>query len=394
MTPIKRSGPKVFVSYSFGNPKAQFVAEALSEAGFQPKLLDDTSLLTSSSLRSSIESHIEDAEIVIPILDERASASNWCKMEIEHSILRGKLLLPLTDGVITPPAYLHDIPYLAIDRLNDGLNALLQHFYLACVDPRTPLDFDLSSYVRYVFAGRNFVRTIFDPYHYVGRLLERLDYHPPFCDDRAANSWLRESVKRQLLQIDEALDWIGEGIGSITSALIETMNAMDGYREKIAMSCIRRYLRLNFSVPLLRLATQIPPSHCQVWDEVCRESIQTNLNRVDGWKESVGRSEFRNLYDWAYSGDELPEYEVWFRCALDSGRGNGLQCWMPDIGDYRRCAYAGQPADAFVDIDVWCSFVIPQLMTRAVREATRFHDPTYISEADLFRSSYIRSGFP
>lgn len=394
MKPIKRAGPNVFVSYSFGNTKAQSVAQVLSEAGFQTKLLDDTSLLTSSSLRSSIKSHIEHAEIVIPILDERASASEWCKLEIEYSISRRKLLLPLTDGVIAMPAYLHDVPYLAIDRLKDGRNALLQHFYLASVDSRAPLDFNLSSYVRSVFSGRKFVRTIFDPYHYVGYLLEKLGNHPPFCDDRATNSSLCESVKRQLSQIDEALDWIGEGIDSITSALIESLNAMDSNREKIAASCIRRYLRLNFSVPLLRLATQIPPSHCQVWDDACRESIQANLNRVDGWEESAGRSGFRDLDAWAYSGDESPEYEEWFRCALVSSRGIGVQCWMPDIGDYRRCAYAGEPADAFVDIDVWSSFVIPQLMSRAVREATRFHDPKYISQADLHRSSYIRSGFP
>jgi hypothetical protein len=270
MEPVFRpgQGPKVFISYSFGNPLAPRLADNLTVIGYRVRIVDDTMLLGTPTLESALAELVREAEVVMPVLDAKANRSRWVKVEIELGLAHRRPIIPIVQDetelspLVAGIAYLLELSPEPSVACLQALRRAVEAFYLGVpLDSRAPFLFDEEVVLRFMATekrSRPLIRLIIDPFGTFPRMLDSLRDHAaqllPPGPGQLAGVDLTEPVEMCVRLVDRLQNLLGDYRDALRVAL-------DSYGSDLSLrslSAWQRLMRLVVGRPLLALAKRWP----------------------------------------------------------------------------------------------------------------------------------------
>lgn len=389
---LRGQGPKTFISYSFGNPLASGLAERLLTEGFQVTLVDDRSLLSAPSLSSSLVDLIQQAEIVVPVLDAKANCSQWVQFEIATAMRSNRIVLPLVQDNESLPTLVRDIPYITERNLDALVPAVLKHFALLPLDPRAPFQLEPNCLRAYLESDRQYTRVIWDSSDLTGQLLSKIPESVRLATEQQPD--LRSSIelqvsgslKRGIRLIDRAQQFLPR----FRNAIESTLQRYGSQLVERSIGPWQRMTRLITGIQLLEVAQVLHPEFSPEYWEEGGESISNALRDY----QACVRHGPPDAHMWAlrYRGDEARNgwLDVYFipRDGLDF---RGL---IPKTEYVSLAVQCRERPASFLDPWHWADFGIPQLFRQAVVLADRFDEIGYLDSIVWNLDDYTKSSPP
>jgi hypothetical protein len=416
MEPVFRhgQGPKVFISYSFGNPLAPRLADDLTAVGYRVCIVDDTMLLGAPTLKSALAELVREAEVLLPVLDAKANRSKWVCVELELGLAHRRPIIPIVQDETELSPLVAGIAYL-LERSAEPSAACLQAlrqaveaFYLEVpLDDRAPFLFDeevILGYMANEKRSRPLIRLIIDPFGRFPRMLDSLQGHAarllPPDPSRQAGADLTEPIEMCVRRVDRLQDLLGD----YRDAMRVALGSYGPDMSLRSLSAWQRLIRLVVGPPLLALAERWPrellvellgdpgAALAAAHDEAAAFRDDNSVGNDAGftWAMQYRSPRPKGPYSPA------PGKGGWFWCGFRADRGPrmGFVGFLPAcerIADGVK--YAQRPA-TYVEPCEWADYGLPQLFARGVMLADRFGDPRHTTDLVYQLRHYNSSYYP
>lgn len=378
-------GPKVFISYGFGNTLAVPLAHLLEGQGFQVTLIDRQTLVGEQDLHIALRQRIRAAEVLIPILDEKANRSVHVDAEIQTAKEFNIPLVPIVQSEDGLHESIRQIPYTSepgpiLSKMTaDVIASKILDWY-----PRIPLDADqpyqfAETALQTLLQRNETVRTIrilLDIDDVTGAV--RRGASAAIAKLTASQPEIRSIVEQQL---GRNIDTIIATLNGVEVALINFGKAVTDSMQNYGVESLsrqiapwQRLLRLLTSDQWHVIFGTVPPSHCpELW--------KTDGTRIESalatWKEfehdnSVHQSTF---ISWSLSypaGYSRPVTRGgWIRMKLVDPEGGTHFIYLPRVDRIAHAIESKTPPERFLEGYEWADFVIPQILAGLGRDSVR-----------------------
>jgi len=389
---LRGNGPKTFITYSFGNTLASHLTERLSTEGFQVTMVDDRSLVGTPSLSSALEDLIQDAEVVVPVLDAKANESEWVRFEITIAKRSNLVIVPVVQDAASLPDIVRDIPYVT-ERNLDALSAsVLKDFALLRLDPKGPFHIESDCLRAYLASDHPYRRVILDSDDFTGELLDGVYDNVVLATEKqpglrsAIELQVREALNTCIRYIDRAQQFLPRLRGAIAS----TLNRYGTNLIDRSIGPWQRTVRLIAGIELLEVAqVLLPQFHPAYWGEgavAIGQALQERETCI-----YKGRPDAK-MWALRYRGDEAPS--GWLDVYLIPGDGLDFRGIIPKTEYVSLAVGCGERPETFLDPWHWADFGIPQLFRQALILADRFDDSAYLDSIIWNLADYTSSNIP
>jgi len=409
-----QQGPKVFISYSFGNQLADNLAATLCASGYQVEIVHDKMLLGTPSLESALTELIQKAEFVIPILDARANRSRWVETEFNIARRLKKIVIPIVQEVCGLSPLVAEIAYLNersptlsqenIVALRETIEAFYVFFSFEQQSPFLFVDETILKFMTVQSESRPMLRCIIDPYGTYEAAINALQRfeskRPPLPSERVASSGTTSS--EDVAACLRLLNRLQELMCEYRTAMRATLSS---YGEDLALRSLtswQRLLRLVVGTAWLAVGRRFPKDLLpEILGDygVAVSQASTEADSFSGDNSVCNNTSFTWAMQYQSRKPKGPHNLApgkggWFWCGFGTEFGKTFVGFFPAT---RRIAdgvkHAQRPA-TYVENYEWADYGLPQLVARGVVFADRFGDSSYTSHLVYDLAHYHRSYHP
>jgi hypothetical protein len=387
---LRGQGPKTFVSYAFGNQLAQRLSELMIAEGFQVTLIEDTSLLGKPSLGKAIEQHIQEAEVVVPILDDKANKSAWVHEELTLAKLHHRMILPVVQSRDSLPSVVHDIPYVTEDSLPALIPAALRNFALLPLDPQNPFELLTEALRDYLRSDRSFTRVILDSDDLIGTLIDNLPeaLRQATKETPKMQTVLERQVREPLDHCQRMMNRVQAGLPRFRTAMEHALSSYGAKRIERSIIPWQRMIKLVIGQDLLTIASTLPPEFCPGFWGQGAMSVNAALKLIDAVRLTDGGNK---KVIWALQVEDYEVPHAWLEVSFHPTKGNVFNGYIPASTHISESVKSFAKPEAFLEPYQWADFVLPQLIWKAVLLSDRFTEDKFIKEVAWNLSDYRKA---
>lgn len=391
---LRGQGPKTFISYAFGNTLAPKLAEQLTEAGFQVTLVVDTSLLGERSLAQALERLIQNAELVVPILDAKANSSNWVLHELTIAQRLGRVIMPIVQDERSLHDTVRDIPFLTEQTIDALIPAAISRYALLRLDPLAPYQLSIESLQEYLQSETEPIRVILDVDDYSGQLMDLI---PDTVAQATENqpelrnvieSQVRKPLERCIREMDRAQPLLPGFRAAVENAL----QRYGPDRVKRSIAPWQRMTRLLIGTELFAIESTLPASvFPQYWVQA-GPSVDAEVKKVKSLSSSHASQTSSSIWALEYIGNEATD--GWIDVYFQAVQGDDFRGYIPKTQFVVDAVRFRDSPVSFFEPYQWADFGLPQLFKRALMLADRFSDDSFVHSIAWDLSEYESASPP
>lgn len=361
---IPPRGPRVFISYSFANPRVAAFRDSLQQRGFRPTVVEAATLLGSPSLTEAISGLIRGADCVIPLVDAAAATSNWVRKELELALAYRVPIIPVLEPGVDPAVLFADVPCVLGMDADAVARSLLQNYVCLNFDRDYPAHIEFGALVDVMRTAKpgildldqNLTKTI-------ARVAGRLFAHE--------HAGLTEQTLRQWRDFQAAMDELDALVPAYRAALRPFLDGW-GEPERASVASWNPLTRLILGTRLMRFVESWPPRDTTGWEDFSPGAARM----LEEWTAVPEEDPLLHKLLWGVGQRVLPVKDwheaktsplgSWLLVSADASTGERCTIILPDSEVIAGGLRLGEPPRVYLQSWDWLYFVLPQLAYHGV----------------------------
>jgi hypothetical protein len=356
---ITPRGPRVFISYSFRNPRIAEFTRALEGHGFRATVVEARTLLGAPSLTAAIAGLIREADYVIPLVDAAALRSEWVRKELELALQQEVPIVPVLEPGVDPGGLFADVPCVLGVNAEVVASRLLEDYVCLDFDPAYPAHFVTAAAVQFMKADKPGVvdlgRTLSAG---VARIAEELlAYQHQGLSGQALKSWRRFQASLATLEA------LAPDYRKVLRGFLERW----AEPERASVKSWNALTRLMVGTRMMELIESRPPADNDGWGELRSGATQMHQEWVAVPEEDPLTHELLwgigdrsvPLKDW--HNVDTSALGSWLLVDAELHTGQRHTIILPDRKVIASGMRLREPPRLYLKSWDWLEFVLPQL---------------------------------